>query len=103
MEEKLRALVEKIERSSLSNEDKEALYAQMSESLHSVVVPVLLKYVPKEKLDALANNPPQDMAAAYVDLVKNSIQDGKALQEVSFLVNDVLVDVETGLAKGGIV
>lgn len=103
MEDKLKTIVTKIEQSSLSNDDKEALYAQISESLHNVVVPVLLKYIPKEQLDSLANNPPKDMVAAFVVLIKNAIQDGKALKEVSDLVDEVLIDVETALQKGGIV
>lgn len=103
MEEKLRAIVVKIEQSSLSNEDKEALYQQISESLHSVVVPVLLKYIPKEQLDALNTTPPKDLAAGFVELIKNSIQDGKVLKDIADLVDEVLVDVETALVKGGVV
>lgn len=102
MEEKLRAIVEKIEHSKLSNDDKEALYTQISESLHSFVLPVFLKYLPKDQLDSLANNPPKDMVTAFIDLIKNALKDGKALGEIATLADEVLVDVESALQKGGI-
>lgn len=103
MEEKLREIVLKIEQSKLSNDDKEALYAQISQSLHSVVVPVLLNHIPKDQLDALATKLPKDMVAAFIDVIKNSIHDGVVFKEISDLIDEILTDVETALQKGGIV
>ena len=103
MEEKLKEIVKKIELSKLSNDDKEALYQQISVSLHSVVVPVLLKYIPKEQLDALTNKEPKDTVDGFVTMLKTAMKDGKAFGEIAALTDEVLADVETALVKGGVV
>jgi RNA-binding protein YhbY len=103
MEEKLRAIVTKIEVSSLKDEDKEALYATISEGLQATVWPVLLKYMPKEQLQYLADDPKSRVTVeSYAKLIEDTIKDGVALKEIEGLMNKVLEEVEKALAQEGI-
>ena len=102
MEDKLRQIVTKIEASSLADSDKEDLYATISEGLQATVWPVLLKYMPKEELKDLADNPGKVTVESYANLIENTIKDGQALKEIEGLMNQVLAEVEKALAQEGI-
>lgn len=101
-EDRLTDIVVKIEKSGWTDEDKNALYAKISEYLHSVVLPVLLKFTPVDELKDLANNPAKDTVDAFVEVMKKPLSDPKMAQELDATVHDVLDDVETALSKGGI-
>lgn len=102
MENKLRQIVTNIEASNLSDADKEELYATVSEGLQATVWPVLLKYMPKEELADLADNPSKVTIESYATLIENTIKDGQALKEIEGLMNKVLAEVEGALAQEGI-
>ena len=102
MEDKLRAIVTKIEASSLKDADKEELYATISEGLQATVWPVLLKYMPKEELKDLADHPAKVTVESYAKLIEDSVKDGVALKEIEGLMNQVLSEVEKALAEEGI-
>ena len=102
MEDKLRQIVTKIEASKLADSDKEELYATISEGLQATVWPVLLKYMPKEELQGLADNPSKVTVESYANLIENTIKDGQALKEIEGLMNQVLAEVEKALAQEGI-
>lgn len=102
MEEKLRAIVERIEGSKLSQEDKTELYATISEGLQATVWPVLLKYMPKEELESLANDKNKVTVESYGTLISNTIKDGEALKEIEQMMDDVLSEVESVLLDEGI-
>ena len=103
MEDKLRAIVTKIEASTLKDADKEELYATISEGLQATVWPVLLKYMPKEELEFLAADPKSRVTVeSYAKLIEDTIKDGVALKEIEEFMNKVLEEVEKALAQEGI-
>lgn len=102
MEDKLRQIVTKIEASKLPENDKEELYATISEGLQATVWPVLLKYMPKEELKDLSDNPGKVTVESYAKLIEDTIKDGQALKEIDGLMNEVLSEVEKALAQEGI-
>ena len=102
MEDKLRQIVTKIEASKLPDNDKEELYATISEGLQATVWPILLKYMPKEELKDLADNPSKVTVESYAKLIEDTIKDGQALKEIDGLMNDVLSEVEKALAQEGL-
>ena len=101
-EDRLTDIVVQIEKSGWTDEDKNALYAKISEYLHSVVMPVLLKYTPADELKDLATNPAKDTVEAFVEVMKKPLSDPKMAEELNATVHSVLDDVETALSKGGI-
>ena len=102
MEEKLKAIVTRVEQSKLSEEDKAELYATISEGLQATVWPVLLKYMPKEKLEAMAADKSKITVESYAQLIEDSVKDGVALKEIEQLMNDVLQEVDTALKEEGV-
>lgn len=103
MEDKLRAIVTKIEASTLKDADKEELYATISEGLQATVWPILLKYMPKEELEFLAADPKGRVTVeSYAKLIEDTIKDGVALKEIEGLMNNVLEEVDKALAQEGI-
>lgn len=103
MEEQLKAIVVRIEKSKLSNEDKAELYATISEGLQATVWPVLLKYMPKEQLEFLSADPKSRVTVeSYAKLIEDTIKDGVALKEIDGLMNGVLTEVDTALKEEGV-
>jgi hypothetical protein len=103
MEEKLKSIVTRIEQSSLSQEEKDELYATISEGLQLTVWPVLLKHMPKDQLDYLAADPKGRVTVeSYGKLITDSIKDGEALKEIDAQMNEVLTEVDNALTEEGI-
>jgi len=100
METKLKAIVTRIEQSKLSETDKAELYATISEGLQATVWPVLLKYMPKDQLEFLSQDPKSRVTVeSYAKLIEDSIKDGAALKEIDGLMNDVLAEVDKALTE----
>ncbi len=98
MEDKLRAIVTRIETSSLSDDDKNELYATISEGLQATVWPVLLKFMPKDQLEFLAADPKSRVTVeSYAKFIEDTIKDGEALIEIETLMNGVLSEVDKAL------
>ncbi len=103
MEEKLKAIVSRIEKSTLASNDKAELYATISEGLQATVWPVLLRYMPKDQLDYLAQDPKTRVTVeSYAKLIEDTIKDGEALKEIDSLMNAVLSEVDTALTEEGV-
>jgi hypothetical protein len=103
MEEKLKAIVTRIEQSKLSADDKAELYATISEGLQATVWPVLLKYMPKDKLEYLSADPKSRVTVeSYAKLIEDTIKDGVALKEIDGLMNQVLSEVSKALTEEGV-
>ncbi len=103
MEEKLKAIVTRIEQSKMSNDDKAELYATISEGLQATVWPVLLKYMPKEQLEYLSADPKGRVTVeSYAKLIEDTIKDGVALKEIDGLMNNVLAEVDSALKEEGV-
>lgn len=100
MEEKLKAIVTRIEKSKLSEQDRAELYATISEGLQATVWPVLLKYMPKEELEFLSADPKSRVTVeSYGKLIEDTIKDGEALKEIEGLMNEVLGEVDKALTE----
>lgn len=101
-EERLTDIVVAIEKSGWTDADKEALYAKISEYLHSIVLPIILKYTPQAELTSLSNDPSKVTIESFLELMKKPFTDPKMYEELNTTVHEVLEDVETALSKGGI-
>lgn len=102
MEDKLRALVVRIESSQLSQQEKDEIYASLAEGLHTTVWPTIIKYLPKDKLDAMAADAPRVTVEAYGELIEASIQDGQALKEIATMMDEILTAVDATLTAHGV-
>lgn len=103
MEEKLKAIVERIERSQLSESEKNELYVLVSEGLQSTVWPIMVKYMPQEDLEYLAADPKSRVTVeSYAKLIGDSIKDGEALKEIEETMTGVLENVEKALTDENI-
>lgn len=100
-EDRLTDIVVRIEKSGWTDEDKEALYAKISEYLHSVVLPVVLKHTPNAEFRALTSNP-KATVDEFVSLLKTPYSDPSMYEELNSTMHEVLDDVETALVKGGV-
>lgn len=103
MEDKLKAIVERIEKSKLSEGEKNELYTTISEGLQLTVWPVLLKYMPKDQLEFLSADPKGRVTVeSYAKLITDTIKDGQALEEIDKLMMEVLVEVDKALGEEGV-
>lgn len=102
MEDKLKAIVERVEKSKLSEEDRAELYATISEGLQATVWPILLKYMPKDQLEVLATDKSKVTVESYGKLIEDTIKDGEALKEIDGLMNEVLSEVDKALVEEGV-
>lgn len=103
MENALKAIVERIEKSKLSEGDKAELYATISEGLQATVWPVLLRYMPKDQLEFLSADPKSRVTVeSYAKLIEDTIKDGEALKEIDQLMNEVLAEVDKALKEEGV-
>ncbi len=103
VEERLTDIVIRVEKSGWTDEDKEAMYAKISEYLHTSALPVLLKHIPAEEVKAAASDVSKATIENYVELMKKPLSDPKLYEEVNAEFQTLLDDVETALSKGGIV
>lgn len=103
MEEKLKAIVERIEKSQLSESEKDELYVLVSEGLQSTVWPIMVKYMPQQDLEYLAADPKTRVTVeSYAKLIGDTIKDGEALKEIDETMTKVLTDVEKALTDEGV-
>ncbi len=102
MDDKLRAVVTRVEVSNLTEAEKEDVYTALAEGLQSTVWPILIKYMPKEQLDDLAANPSKINLETYGKLIEDSVQDGQALKEIEALMQQILDAVDKTLTEQGI-
>ncbi|OGG04198.1 hypothetical protein A2Z33_03530 [Candidatus Gottesmanbacteria bacterium RBG_16_52_11] len=101
MEEKLNNLVQRITASSQPDEVKAELFDTISRGMHALVWPVLLKYIPTERLKGYAEHPETITVDSYIDLISEAsgVQDGQAMKDLEQVVNTVLDDVGKVLTK----
>jgi hypothetical protein len=102
MDDKLRAVVTRVEASKLTDPEKESIYTSISEGLQSTVWPILIKYMPKERLADLAKNPSKVTIESYGQLIEDTVKDGAALKEIEALMVSILGEVDAALTEQGI-
>ena len=96
----MRTIVATIESSNLLENDKYHLYRRISRALGETVTPILLKFMPKEKLLALANAPDTLTVDGYVDVFRDAVKDGDALKEMDIEMHKVLIEVQLAFQEG---
>lgn len=102
MEDKLRALLAKIEALDLSDEQKDKMLGILVDELEAVVQPVLLNYVDAAKLETLANSEQKVTVEAFIDLMKEAVANPAALPDLSAAMEQVLAEYETVMKEGGL-
>jgi hypothetical protein len=102
-EDRLEAIIRKVEESGWPDADKEVLYAQISQYLRSVILPIIVKYTPEAELKALSADTSKVSVDAFVALMKQPFGNPKMYEELNAMFHTVLDDVDTALTKGGIV
>lgn len=102
MDDKLRAIVTRIENSSLLENDKEQIYLIISQGLKATVIPSILKYMPKAQLQELADQQAKITVESYVKLIEESVKDGQAIAEIVKSMEELLIEIEIVLKEKGI-
>jgi len=102
MDDKLRAVVTRVEMSKLSEEEKEDVYLAIAEGLQSTVWPIMIKYMPKDQLEELASDSAKVTVESYGKLIEDTVKDGEALKEIDDLMNQILDNVDKTLTEQGI-
>lgn len=101
-EDRLSDIVVRVEKSGWTDEDKEALYAKISEYLRDVALPVITKYMPANELHALASSSSKVTIDTYIEFMKKPYSNPEMYKELYKELQSVLDDVDTALSKGGI-
>lgn len=100
MDEKLTALITRIEQSALSDKAKAQLYTMISAGLQASVWPVLMKHVPAEDLAALAEDPnDKEKVTRYTTLIATAVEKGNALDEIETVMNGLIDEVDAALTE----
>jgi len=102
MDDKIQTTLKKIDASKLSENEKELLYETITNGLKRIVWPVLIKYMPKDKLTYYAAHPGEMNAETYTNLIEETIKDDGVFQEFGQLIDKAMTDVDNILAKNGI-
>lgn len=103
MEDKLKAIVERIEKSSLTDDAKNRIYETIHDELQKTVLPILYDYLPEDRLMELSKDKSKVTAESYAALIGEAIKDGKAFEEIAKVMEDVLQGVEIALIEGGVI
>ena len=99
MEEKLKAILARIEASNLEEQDKVKLYAVISESLKASIWPTLLSNMPKDKLDVLVKQPGKATAETYLQLIEDATKDEAVLDEVHEVMGKLVDEIDAALTE----
>ena len=100
MEEKLTAILERIETSTLTDDEKVKLYALISESLKASIWPTLLAAMPKDKLEAFTKTEPGKASIeAYLSLIEDATTDEKNLDAINSGMEKLLDEIDAVLQE----
>ena len=102
MDDKLRVLIAKIEQSDMTDDEKEGVYTVISDGMRALVLPILVKYMPQDQVTELTNSHEQITVDRWVALVEAGLQNEQAQKEIPNVLDKLLVEVTSLLAKEGI-
>ncbi len=103
MDDKLKNIVSKIEKSNLAREDKDALYQIISRGLRRAGMGTLVLHMDQEKLKHLAGSLVENLTEdAYFDLMQQAISGTPAVSQAVGLMDEVLSGVDKVLADEGL-
>lgn len=100
MEERLNALIARINASALSDTEKSQLYMAISGGFQASIWPVLLKFVSEQELDSLlAEIDEKKKLERYSQLIGDAMEKGTALSEIDETMNKLLDEVESAMKE----
>ena len=102
MEDKLTQLVTRVERSNLTDAEKEELYGAISEGLHATVLPVLVKFMPPDQVTEVTDHPETLTVDRYVALVSDAVVNKEAMPKIAKAMDGLLSHIDGLLSKEGI-
>lgn len=102
MEEKLLAIVTRIESAPIGDSDKDHLYVQVRHALQAAVAPVLVSHVPKDKLHELTHDLSSVTLDRYIQLIAGVVNAEGVMEEIEASMISVLGEIDTALLESGV-
>jgi len=88
-----------IAESSLSDDEKNDLNTRVEIGMHSLVWPILLSHVPKEKLDEILLGNDHITTEQYVQLIDIALKDPSSMKELHEEIQGALEEVAALIQK----
>lgn len=102
MEEKLLAIVARIENAPIGNSDKDHLYVQVRHALQAAVAPVLVSHLPKDKLRELTHNLSSITLDRYIQFIAGAVNAEGVMEEIEASMMSVLGAIDAVLLESGV-
>ncbi len=99
LEEKVKHIVGRIQRSALSNDVKASLYESMQRGIRDVVSAALVSRLPQYQLDALSQHPEKVTPDEIVRVLETTVGDGEVLRSAQAKILEALDSVDAVLTK----
>lgn len=99
MEERIQAILARIEASSLSPDEKIKLYGIVSEGLKASIWPSLLSAMPPERLAEFTKQPAKASISSYLALIEEATKDASVFAEIEKTMNGLLDEVDSVLTE----
>lgn len=87
-------IITKVGESSLSDEEKADVYAEISVGLHKLVWPILLSHMPEKDLAAAVDNPKDWTMDRYAELISKSLSDPAMPKEIYDELTGALKEID---------
>ena len=87
-------IITKVGESSLSDEEKANVYAQISVGLYALVWPILMAHMPERDLAAAVDNPKDWGMDRYTNLIGKALSDPQTPKEIYDELMGALTEVE---------
>ena len=103
IEDHLRDLVTRIENSSLSDDEKDKIYAVICISLNSVVAPVLQQNLPPDKVRQITEHPENATVQTFIDLVEDVDKNTPFRAELDAAMHEVVAAADRTLKARNVI
>lgn len=87
-------ILTKVARSSLSDEEKADVYAEISVGLHKLVWPILVSHMPEKDLAAAVDNPKDWTMDRYASLIEKALSDPQTPKEIFDELTGALKEID---------
>ena len=99
MEDKLKAIIARVEVSSLPVEDKDKIYTMIAEGMKASIWPALISSMPKDQLEALSKQSSKVTIESYTKLMESAVGDERVMEEIDETLNRLLDEVDAALKE----
>ena len=100
-DDKFTAIIDRIQTSSMSDEEKANSYAQLRVGLHKLVWPILLDHIPEHDLKDSVDHPENLTVTRYAELIGMALDDAATAGEIHAEVMEALDEIDGLLTKQG--